>query len=234
MKSLVVIPTFNEADNINDIVHEIRSNAPHTDVLIVDDSSPDGTAQIVENLIQNGRPWLHIIKRKGKLGLGSAYVTGFTWGLKYHFDIIIEMDADFSHDPKILPSMLEALKQNDVVIGSRYVPGGGSLNWSWIRQLISRSGSLYARMVLSLPLNDVTGGFNGWRAEVLRSIHLDTIESEGYAFQIELKYRAWRHNFRMIEIPIVFVERRAGASKMSGAIVREAIHRVWSIRSYSA
>jgi dolichol-phosphate mannosyltransferase len=175
---------------------------------------------------------LHILNRSGKQGLRAAYVAGFNWGISNNFDYLIEMDADFSHNPDILPKMIASLDQADAVVGSRYVEGGGTSNWNFFRKLISRSGSLYARTILGLRIRDLTGGFNGWRRKTLQGIDLQSLKSDGYAFQIELKYRASKRGFRVVEIPIVFVERRAGASKMSGRIFLEAIHRVWAIRKF--
>lgn len=229
-KALLVIPTYNEALNIRGILESVWAALPTLHVLVVDDSSKDGTADIVRSL-QDVHPYkLFLHERSGKLGLGTAYIAGFNWGLERGYEAYMEMDADFSHDPKELKPLLEKLEHSDVVIGSRYIPGGGTENWNWFRKLISISGSYYARMILSLKIRDLTGGFNSWRAEVLRRIDLDTIRSEGYSFQIELKYRASNAGFRLIEHPILFSERREGQSKMSGRIVVEALLRVWGLR----
>jgi dolichol-phosphate mannosyltransferase len=232
MKSLVIVPTYNEADNIVPLIQKVHSVHPTLEILVVDDGSPDGTGKLVESLRQNGVGRLHILNRSGKQGLRAAYVAGFNWGIANGFDYLIEMDADFSHNPEILPKIISSLDQADAVVGSRYVDGGGTSNWNFFRKLISRSGSLYARSILGLKIRDLTGGFNGWRKKTLQSIDLESLQSDGYAFQIELKYRASCRGFRLVEIPIVFVERRAGASKMSGKIFLEAIHRVWAIRRF--
>ena len=199
------------------------------ELLIVDDGSPDGTGQIADQIAQSEKR-LHVLHRKGKLGLGSAYVAGFQWGLEKGFEACIEMDADFSHRPAYLEPMLENLEKFDFVIGSRYVSGGGTKNWGLIRKIISRGGSFYSRVILGAPIHDFTGGFNGWRAEVLRAISLDTIRSDGYSFQIELKYRAYQKGFRFVEFPILFEDRKVGHSKMSRKIVFEALRKVWSFR----
>jgi len=227
---LVIIPTYNEADNIGSLIPEIWQARPETHILVVDDNSQDGTAKIVKDLLETSGGRLHIMERQGKLGLGTAYVAGFKWALEHNYDAVIEMDADFSHDPKILPALVTQLGKTPVAIGSRYIPGGGTKNWSFFRQLISKFGSIYARAILGMRVRDLTGGFNAWRAEVLRSLDLDGIKSEGYSFQIELKYRAHEKNFEICEIPILFEDRRAGQSKMSGRIIIEAMIRVWGIR----
>ncbi len=235
MKSLIIIPTYNEKENIASIVREVLAiTAQHlekhpVELLIVDDGSPDGTGQIADQIAQSEKR-LHVLHRKGKLGLGSAYVAGFQWGLEKGFEACIEMDADFSHRPAYLEPMLENLEKFDFVIGSRYVSGGGTKNWGLIRKIISRGGSFYSRVILGAPIHDFTGGFNGWRAEVLRAISLDTIRSDGYSFQIELKYRAYQKGFRFVEFPILFEDRKVGHSKMSRKIVFEALRKVWSFR----
>jgi len=230
LKTLVVIPTYNEAENIDDLLSAVWQECPDLQILVVDDNSADGTGKLVKNRQLSAAGKLHILERAGKLGLGTAYICGFHWALENGFAAVIEMDADFSHDPKILPTMVAELQNYPVVVGSRYVAGGGTQNWNWFRKLISRCGSLYARTILGVKIADLTGGFNGWRREVLEKIGLERVESEGYAFQIELKYRAARCGFAIHEIPIVFCERRAGYSKMSGKIVLEAILRVWRLR----
>ena len=236
VRSLVVIPTYNEIENISSLLAAVFESSktvhPSLEVLVVDDNSPDGTGIEVEKLIQvdrfTGR--LHLLKRPGKSGLGRAYLAGFQWALDRNYDRIVEMDADFSHRPVDLMRIITALDQADFVIGSRYVTGGSTVNWGVSRKLISRGGSLYSRWILGFPLRDWTGGFNGWNAKVLRGIYLDRVKSEGYSFQIELKYRALRFGFRGIEVPILFEDRRVGLSKMSSKIVFEAFGRVWSLR----
>lgn len=227
---LVIIPTYDEADNLPRIVPPVLEQDPRIDVLVVDDNSPDGTGEIADGMAQES-PRVHVLHREGKHGLGVAYIEGFRWGLEREYDLFFEMDADFSHPPDRLPAMIEAIQAHDVVIGSRYVGGKVNVvNWPLRRLIISLFGSLYARVVTRLPVADATGGFNGWTRQVLETVRLDRIESNGYAFQIELKLRAWRRGFRLKEIPIVFTERETGDSKMSKKIVREAIWKVWKLR----
>jgi dolichol-phosphate mannosyltransferase len=230
MKALIVIPTYNEIENIQLLIEAVLATTPsNVEVLVVDDGSPDGTGKMVDSLIQqNSR--LHVLHREKKMGLGTAYLNGFTWGLQKNFEAFIEMDADFSHHPKYLPRMLELLEQYQVVIGSRYVPGGGTINWGLGRKLLSRGGSIYSRLILGAPIRDFTGGFNGWRREVLDKVDLPTLRSDGYSFQIELKYRAFLKGFKTIEFPIVFEDRKVGKSKMNRRIVFEALGRVWGFR----
>lgn len=232
MKTLVVIPTYNERENIAAIVPTVLESYPQIEILVVDDNSPDGTGQVVQGL-KGSQKRLHLLSRGGKEGLGKAYLAGFRWGLEHGYDAIVEMDADFSHRPVDLSRLLDALKTNDFVVGSRYVTGGGTANWNWRRKLISRFGSLYSRMILGFPLNDWTGGFNGWRRSTLEGIGLSRVASEGYCFQIELKYRALKYGFKGIEAPILFEDRRVGQSKMSLRIVLEAFYRVWLLRFIS-
>lgn len=230
MRSLIVIPTYNEIENIRPLVETVlKGTPPSLEILVVDDGSPDGTGALVDTLTAES-PRVHVLHRAKKMGLGTAYVAGFRWGLEQGFDTIIEMDADFSHDPKYLPTMLERLENYDFVIGSRYVAGGGTLNWGLGRKILSRGGSLYSRLILGAPIRDFTGGFNGWRKPVLEAVDLDTLRSDGYSFQIELKYRAFRRGFRFTEFPIVFEDRKVGKSKMNRKIVIEALGRVWSFR----
>lgn len=221
-KILVVIPTYNEAENVTGIINAVLDSFDKADVLIVDDNSPDGTAEIVEKEFKNNQR-VNLIVRKNKKGLGRAYVEGFKWGLEKGYGYFLEMDADFSHDPKEIPNFYRELQEYDVVIGSRYINGIRVLNWNLKRLIISQIGSLYARIVTGLKLTDMTGGFNGYRAEVLKSINLDKIDSNGYAFQIELKFRAYVKGFKIKEIPIVFKEREKGSSKMNKNIILEAI-----------
>jgi dolichol-phosphate mannosyltransferase len=230
MRKLIVIPTYNERDNIVELLKVIFMVVPDTHVLVVDDGSPDGTGQLVQDYgVKENR--VHLLNRSEKKGLGPAYVAGFRWGIEQGYDFISEMDADWSHPPRFLKDMYRAALNADFVIGSRYVPGGGSVNWSFGRKIISRFGSLYSQLILGVPINDFTGGFNGWHKKVLLAVDLETISSDGYSFQIELKYRAARLGFKYQEFPLTFEERREGQSKMSAAIVREAIWKVWAIRS---
>lgn len=227
---LIVIPTYNESDNVPPLLEDIWKHSPEAHVLIVDDNSPDGTAGIVKSLQASAGSKLFLLERPGKSGLGTAYLEGFRWALKHHYKKIIQMDADFSHDPEILPTMIAKLDHVNGVIGSRYISGGGTLNWSFLRKAISKLGSFYARSILSVPIHDFTGGFNGWQDTVLKTLALDQIKSQGYSFQIELKYRAAQRNFKLEEVPIIFNERRSGQSKMSFKIILEAIRAVWRIR----
>ncbi len=233
MKTLVVVPTYNEIENLQLLVESILSmTPPHLEILVVDDGSPDGTGELADSLVRD-QTRCHVLHRKKKLGLGTAYVEGFNWGMDQGFEALIEMDADFSHHPRYLISMLQNLEQNDVVIGSRYVSGGGTLNWGLGRKLLSRGGSLYARTILKAPISDFTGGFNGWKRQVLQGIDLGTLRSDGYSFQIELKYRAYQQGYQIVEFPIIFEDRKVGKSKMSRRIILEALVRVWSFRSNS-
>lgn len=229
MKALIILPTYNEVDNLGRLVDAIFARGDYH-LLIVDDNSTDGTGQIADELKARHRDRIEVIHRAGKLGLGTAYLTGFKHALKGDYELVYEMDADFSHDPGYLPKMREAAETNDVVIGSRYVGGGGTRNWSLPRQIISRGGSLYTRLVLGLPLNDLTAGFVCYRREVLAALDLDRIRSNGYSFQIEMKWRCHQKGFRITEIPIIFPDRQAGESKMSGRIVLEALWVVWKLR----
>lgn len=230
MRALVVIPTYNEVENIKALLESILEKTPQElECLVVDDGSPDGTGQLVDTIAAS-KPRVHAYHRDEKKGLGSAYVAGFKWGLAKGFDALIEMDADFSHDPKYLPKMLKLLESHDVVIGSRYVSGGGTVNWGLGRRLLSKGGSLYSRWILGAGIRDFTGGFNGWKRKCLEALDLDTIQSDGYSFQIELKYRAFLKGFKITEFPIVFEDRKVGASKMNKRIVFEALKRVWEFR----
>lgn len=230
MKSLIVVPTYNEIENLRALLEAVTAATPReVEILVVDDNSPDGTGQLADELGREN-PRVRVLHRPGKMGLGTAYVNGFRWGLERDYAAFIEMDADFSHDPKYLPEMLKRLAENDVVIGSRYVPGGGTLNWGLGRKLLSRGGSLYSRLILGAPIRDFTGGFNGWRRHVLEAVELDSLRSDGYSFQIELKYRAFLRQFRIAEFPIVFEDRKVGKSKMNRRIVLEALGRVWTFR----
>ena len=222
MKCLVIIPTYNECENLPDIVPAILGQGDHFNVLIVDDNSPDGTGQLADQLA-NGDPRVAVIHRQEKRGLGTAYVAGFEQALTQGYDFVFEMDADFSHDPADLPRLLAAAESADVVIGSRWVDGGGARNWSWLRTCVSRGGSIFARTVLGLPIADLTSGFKCFRREVLASLNLRNVGSNGYSFQVEVNYICSRRGFRIAEVPIVFVDRRVGKSKMSSGIVLEAM-----------
>ncbi|MBT8487987.1 MAG: polyprenol monophosphomannose synthase [Gemmatimonadetes bacterium] len=227
---LVIIPTYDEVENLPRIVPRVLAQDDRIDVLVVDDASPDGTGQIADELAA-ADPRVRVLHRPGKEGLGRAYLAGFRFGLDAGYDILFEMDADFSHPPDALPRLLALFDQADVVIGSRYVEGRVTVaNWPMSRLLISYFGSIYARTITRMPVRDGTGGFNGWKREVLETVDLDRVQSNGYAFQIELKYRAWRAGFTLVESPILFTERDTGSSKMSKRIVREAVWRVWWLR----
>jgi dolichol-phosphate mannosyltransferase len=227
---LIVIPTYNERENLTSLTAAIHAVLPAAHLLVVDDASPDGTGALADELAAADSR-IRVIHRPGKLGLGTAYVEGFRFGLARDYDLFFEMDADFSHDPRYLPRMLERIAAGaDVVLGSRYVPGGGTENWGLGRKLISRFGSLYARTILGVRISDLTGGYKCFRRRVLESIDLGAVRSEGYAFQVEMTYRALRDGFRVEETPIVFVDRRVGQSKMSRAILLEGAWIVWKLR----
>lgn len=229
MKTLIIVPTYNERENIGNIVPAIRRAAPHVDVLVVDDNSPDGTQDIVRQMQQSDAK-IHLLGRAGKQGLGKAYLAGFAWGLERGYEALVEMDADFSHRPEDLVKLLAALPTADFVMGSRWVKGGATVNWGIGRKIISRGGSFYTRQILRHPVRDWTGGFNAWKAETLKKIGLDSVRSEGYSFQIELKYRALKLGLNGVEVPIIFEDRKVGHSKMSSRIVFEALYRVWGLR----
>lgn len=227
---LVVVPTYNERDNLPRVAPMILAQGEHYHILVVDDNSPDGTGDIADRLA-TGSERVNVLHRAGKLGLGAAYVAGLGWGLRQGYDVLVEMDADLSHPPDRLPALVAALEDAGVAVGSRYVGGRITVvNWPLSRLMISLFGSWYARAITRLPVNDATGGFNAFRREVIEAVGLDRIQSNGYAFQIELKLRAWRAGFALHEVPIVFTERDSGESKMSGAIIREAVWRVWKLR----
>jgi dolichol-phosphate mannosyltransferase len=230
-RPLIVVPTYNEVDNVDELLAGIAEHAPFAEVLFVDDSSQDGTVERIRHhqSFREGR--IHLLLRPGKQGLGTAYVAGFRWALKRSYDAVQQMDADLSHNPADLPRTLDFPEDRFVVIGSRYVPGGSTVNWGPSRKLISSFGNVYARTILRFPVRDLTGGFNAWRREVLEAVPLEEIRSEGYAFQIEMKYRAAHAGFALHEIPIVFVDRRVGQSKMSWRVALEAMLRVWALRS---
>jgi len=234
---LVIIPTYNEADNLPRVIPLVLAQSASVDILVVDDNSPDGTGEVALGLAadpsthRGETPRVHLLPRAGKEGLGRAYLAGFRWGLERGYDLLIQMDADLSHPPDRLPAIIQAADSADLVVGSRYVGGRVNVvNWPISRLLISYLGSIYARVITGLPIRDCTGGFNCYRREVLETLELDRIEANGYAFQIEMKFRSWRRGFRLLELPIVFTERESGESKMSKRIVREAVWKVWKLR----
>lgn len=228
-KVLVIIPTYNEAENVPKLLPVILDQGSNIDILIVDDGSPDGTAAIVRTMMKRSRR-IHLIERSGKMGLGTAYVAGFKYALQRAYDFVFEMDADFSHDPREIPNFLSKVVDCDLVIGSRYTNGVRVLNWPMRRLLLSYYANIYTRIMTGLPLHDATGGFKCYRRRVLEAINLDRIKSNGYAFQIEMSYKAWKKGFKLVEIPIVFLDRRIGTSKMSRHIVREALFMLWKLR----
>ena len=238
-RALIIVPTYNERDNIVRMIHQILDEQARTpdvelNVLVVDDNSPDGTSDVVRELQASEDPkhlHIHLLSRPGKMGLGTAYVAGFKYGLREGYDYIFEMDADFSHEPKEIPNFLREIRDKDLVIGSRYIPGAQIDNWPRRRLLLSYNANLYARLITGIPVKDATGGFKCFRRAVLEAIDLDDIRSNGYAFQIEMNFRAWRKGFRIKEIPITFADRHAGTSKMSKAIVREAVGMVWKLKA---
>ena len=231
MKNIVVIPTYNEKENITKIMSEILNQNLDLDILIVDDNSPDGTSNIVKDYAKNIKKIkIFVLDRKKKDGLGRAYIAGFKWAISHEYENIIQMDADFSHNPKYLKDMLELIKTNDLVIGSRYIKGGGTEGWGIDRKILSRGGSLYSKIILGVKINDLTGGFKCWKSKLLKNIKLDSITSNGYSFQIEMNYRANKTGAKIIETPIVFIDRNQGKSKMNKKIVLEAIWKVWAIR----
>jgi len=232
MKTLVIIPTYNEIENIEKIINEIQILNSTIDVLVVDDNSPDGTAKVVENILRNNNG-VYLIRRESKMGLGTAYVAGFKFAIEQNYDYIFEMDADFSHNPQEIPRFLEEIKSCDLVIGSRYVKGVNVVNWPLRRLILSYAANLYTRIITGIPVKDSTGGYKCFRRKILESIDLDRIHSGGYAFQIEMNFKTWKKGFKIREIPIVFVDRIEGISKMSKSIVREAIWMVWHLRFMS-
>lgn len=229
MKALLIIPTYNEIANIKNIITASLSQSPDLYILIIDDNSPDGTAKAVKEMMEN-EPHINLIERPKKMGLGSAYVQGFKYALNNDYDYVLEMDADFSHNPADIPRLLEAAKKYDVVIGSRYCQGVNIINWPFRRLLISYFASKYVRIITGMPIKDPTSGFKCFRRRVLEAIDLDSILSDGYAFQIEMNFRAWVKGFTIYEIPIVFTERKDGVSKMSRQIVWEAAWMVWRLQ----
>lgn len=228
----MIIPTYNEREGIEAIIRAVLAQEGGVDILVVDDNSPDGTASIVKSL-QADEPRLHLLTRSGKLGLGTAYVAGFKYAIDRGYEAVFEMDADFSHDPAMIPQFLEKIQEFDFVLGSRYVNGISVVNWPLSRLMLSYFASYYTRIITGMPIKDPTGGFKCFRTGVLKSIDLDNIRSNGYSFQIEMNFKAWKKRFRYIEIPIIFVDRRYGKSKMSKAIIREAVWMVWKLRMKS-
>lgn len=228
-KSLLIIPTYNEIDNIQKMLDTLESLYPELNILIIDDGSPDGTAEVVKSYQEKNKN-LHLIQRAGKLGLGTAYITGFRWALERDFEFVFEMDCDFSHDPKDIPVLLEAAQSHDLIIGSRYINGIRIINWPFRRLLLSYCASLYTRIVTGIKILDVTGGFKCFKRSALESLNLDRVFSNGYSFQVELNYKIWSKGLKVKEVPIIFTERRDGQSKMSGGIVQEAIFAVIMLR----
>lgn len=229
MKALVIIPTYNERENLDELMGRIFAQGLQVEVLIVDDNSPDGTGALADQM-SAADPRMHVMHRAGKMGLGSAYVAGFRWALERDYDAVFEMDADFSHNPDSLGEFLRELESNDLVLGSRYLYGVTVVNWPLSRLILSYAANVYSRVITGMPFKDLTGGFKCFRRQVLEAIDLSRVHSDGYAFQIEMTFKAWRKGFRIKEIPIMFVDRRAGVSKMSRRIVREAAWLVWRLR----
>jgi dolichol-phosphate mannosyltransferase len=228
-KSLIIIPTFNEIDNIERMITTLFGLYPEISLLIIEDGSPDGTADVVKRLMQKHSK-LNIIERKGKLGLGTAYITGFKWALERSFDYIFEMDCDFSHDPASIPDLLNAAQSHDLVIGSRYIDGIRIINWPFKRLLLSYGASIYTRFITGIPVFDTTGGFKCFSRKALEALDLNRIISNGYSFQLELNYKVWAKGLSIKEVPIIFYERRDGQSKMSGGIIFEAVFAVFRLR----
>ena len=232
---LVIIPTYNEAENIRLITDRVRRAVPSVDILVADDNSPDGTGAIADELAASDNH-IFVLHRPGKNGLGEAYKAGFAWAKDKGYDVVVEMDADGSHAPEELPRLLDALREADVVLGTRYVPGGSVHNWPLHRLLLSRGGNIYIRMALGMPFKDATGGYRAYRMGVLDTIDVATVASQGYSFQVELAWRAYKQGLRVAEVPITFTERELGASKMSGNIFKEQLLRVtvWGVQSRKA
>jgi len=226
---LIIIPTYNELDNIQKLIPDILDRYENVDILVVDDNSPDGTGNYVSILSQSNER-VKIIRRENKLGLGTAYITGFKYALQNKYNYVFEMDADYSHDPGEIENFFRAIKENDLVLGSRYLSGVNVINWPMRRLILSYLANFYTRFITGLPVHDATGGYKCFRREVLEAINLDKVKSNGYAFQIEMTFKAWKRGFRIKEISIIFLERSKGKSKMSKKIVREAILMVWKLR----
>jgi len=229
MKSLIIVPTYNELENIRRLLPELMALGPDIRVLVVDDNSPDGTGKLADELAaENER--ISVLHRPGKLGLGSAYVAGFKYAIQQDVDCVFEMDADFSHDPAMIPRFIEEIASCDVVIGSRYISGINVVNWPMSRLLLSYFANIYTRLVTGMTIRDTTSGYKCFRREVLEHIELDEVRSDGYAFQIEVNFRCWRKGYRLREIPIIFVDRRSGTSKLSQGVINEAVWIVWWLR----
>jgi dolichol-phosphate mannosyltransferase len=228
VRSLIAIPTYNERENVGKLLKEVFTYAPQTDVLVIDDNSPDGTGQLIDELAAQD-PRIHALHRPGKLGLGTAYVAGFHYAIEHNYDLVFEMDADFSHDARYLPAFFEAARTHDLVIGSRYIAGGGTPNWKPLRRFISGGGNRFARTVLGIPIHDCTGGYRCYRVAALQTLNLDAISAQGYAFQVELAYNMWKSGYSWTETPIIFEDRRVGKSKMSRKIFIEAF--LWVVRA---
>ncbi|NHU84300.1 polyprenol monophosphomannose synthase [Kocuria sp. JC486] len=223
MRSLIIIPTYNERESLPTVMDRLRRSVPQGDVLVVDDNSPDGTGDLADAMAA-ADPQIHVLHRKEKNGLGQAYIAGFKWGMDNDYEILVEMDADCSHQPEELPKLLQAVEDGaDLAIGSRYVPGGSTVNWPWYRQFISRGGGIYARFFLGSNIQDITAGYRAFRASTLKAIDLDSVTSRGYCFQIDLGWRTELAGLKVVEVPITFVERAEGVSKMSGDITKEAV-----------
>jgi dolichol-phosphate mannosyltransferase len=230
MKILIILPTYNEIENLQAVVEEILARGPY-DILVVDDNSPDGTGALADRLAKKHRDRVHVLHRAAKEGLGRAYIDGFKWGLQRDYDVFFEMDADFSHNPAHLSQFVREIEDGaDLVLGSRNIKGGGTRNWSVLRTLVSKGGSQYARLILFSPYHDLTSGFKAFRREVLEDLDLENVDSNGYSFQIELTHRTHQMGYKVRETPIIFVDRKVGKSKMTGRIVLEAMLVVWKIR----
>jgi dolichol-phosphate mannosyltransferase len=229
VKALVIVPTYNEAENVRELLPRVLEQHPGIEVLVVDDNSTDGTGDIVAGM-ERENPRIHLLRRARKLGLGTAYVAGFRYALERDFELVFEMDADFSHDPDSIPTFLEAVQDADLVVGSRYLNGVTVVNWPLTRLILSYGANLYTRIVTSMPIKDATGGFKCFRRSALERIDLDRVTSDGYGFQIEMNFKIWRLGLRIKEIPILFVDRRVGISKMNKRIIWEAMLLVWSLR----
>lgn len=231
-RALVIIPTYNEAQNAEKIITEVLQQSEMVEVLIVDDNSPDGTAAIVKKMMESSSR-IHMLERERKLGLGTAYVAGFKYAIQHKFDFVFEMDADFSHNPKEIPIMLGKMDECDVLIGSRYIKGVNVVNWPMKRLILSYSANIYTRVITGMPVHDATAGFKCYKRIVLETINIDGLRSNGYAFQIETNFLAWKKGFKLLEMPIVFVDRRVGVSKMNKKIVYEAAFMVWKLKARS-